>query len=185
MTPITFEKELLLRFSGIVTHIAELTGSIEQPDLTKVEMLNKTLNSIEIIEKDLNRIKRDTNHKLVCIPLPDRFELFRDEIQKTTFKSFSLLPDPYPETEEEYKNYQPDSELQTAVQKIQELILDETEKRYMDLAEHGYQPWEAAEKVYENIARELEAAAGKYGVSDTASRDTIWVRLERFFETVL
>ena len=107
---------------------------------------------------------------------------FENEIRSTTFESFALLPQPFPYTEEEWENFIAPPELESAVKKIQNLMISVVRKRYKDLIKYNY--LDATATVYHEIVGDLNRAAGHYGISDTASREEVCYRFDNFFKKV-
>ena len=110
----------------------------------------------------------------------EKFLEFEKKIKNTTWEDFALLPDPYPWSDEAVKNFVVPQELQLAVEKIQDIIIAAVKETYESITRYSF--FEAADLVYWNIDNDLDKVAGKYGVTDTTSRERICEYLDDFFK---
>ena len=157
----------------------------ERPEMmTDVEMLNRMKSTMEEIRKLTQGIDRDCNYLLRNQEglTETQFDLFKKAVRTTTFKSFAMLPDPYPETEEAYKNFKEPPELLKAVKGVQDHMIQAVEESYEDLIDYPY--YEATNKVYQSIEEDLSECAGVYAITDTACREAVCSYLDTFFKRI-
>lgn len=156
-----------------------------QPEIiTEVDMLNRTKLMMAEIRKLTESIDRDCNHLLRNQEdlAEKQLDLYKKTVRATTFKSFAMLPDPYPETEEAYKNFKEPPELLEAVKGVQDLMISAVEESYDDLRDYPF--YEATGKVYESIEADLRECADIYAITDTACRESICSYFDTFFKRI-
>ena len=114
--------------------IGEITD-FESGDVSEVERLNfikDTMKSIRNLSNIADHYCSDLLN--VCEGLPEKqLELFKKKVRETTFESFAMLPDPYPETELERKNFVAPPELEAAVKKVQDIMISVVEENFDSL----------------------------------------------------
>ena len=174
------------RFTDRLESLKEVNSirKLQPETITEVEILNRIKSTMEEIRKITQSIDRDCNYLLRNQEglTESQLDLFKKAVKTTTFKSFAMLPDPYPETDEAYKNFKEPLELLEAVEKVQNHMIRVVEESYEDLIDYPY--YEATDKVYQAIYEDLRECADDYAITDTACREAVCSYFDTFFKRV-
>ena len=179
----SLKQEIFTKIYTLEARINNLKKSVDQ-NKEDVILLNEVINIASLIKQDAIDTEKHCKFKLRYVDKFEdkQFELFKKDIENTTFKSYSLIPNPYPETEEEYAKYESSIEAQKVVNQIQKIILDEVEREYNNLKYKSY--FDATNIIYDTIEPRLSECADKYGITDTAVRESICYRIDKFFKAI-